>query len=149
MKVILLDKIARLGTVGQEVEVKAGYARNYLLPKKFAVLATKDNRAKFEAQRAQFEAEAAAKLAKARELEAKIVELGTLEIGVDAGTEGRLFGAVTNRTLAEVLEAYDIKLDKSAIRVPGTVIREIGEHTVNIHLHSEVNAELKVYVYAA
>ncbi|RIY34071.1 50S ribosomal protein L9 [Psittacicella melopsittaci] len=146
MKVILLDKVAHLGSVGTEVEVKSGYARNYLLPKHIAVLATAENRAKFEAQRAELEKEAAAKLAAAQATAAKIEEIGTLEIGVQAGSEGRLFGSVTTRDIADVLEAYGVNVEKSQVRINGGSIRELGEQEVVIHLHADVNVKLAVNV---
>lgn len=149
MKVILLDKIARLGGVGTEVDVKAGYARNYLLPKKLAVIANEANRAKFEAERQVLEQQAHEKLTYALNLADSLTNHGVFEVGVEAGTEGRLFGAVTNRNLAEILEVYGYKVDKSQIRIAGGVIRELGEHSVLVHLHSEVNVEIKVSVYAA
>ncbi|RIY32269.1 50S ribosomal protein L9 [Psittacicella hinzii] len=148
MKVILLDKVANLGSVGTEVEVKSGYARNYLLPRKIAVLATAENRAKFEAQRAELEKVAAEKLAAAQAVASKIAEIGTLEIGVQAGSEGRLFGAVTTRDIVDVLDAYGVKVEKSQVRVNGGSIRELGEHEILVHLHADVNAQLHVNVVA-
>lgn len=149
MKVILLDKIARLGTVGTEVEVKAGYARNYLLPQGLAVLATKANRAVFEAQRAELEKAAAEKLAHAQQLAETIANIGTLEVGVQVGAEGRLFGAVTNREIQEILSAYGVEVPKSAVRLPNGVIREAGETVVRIHLHSSVDVDLPLRITAA
>lgn len=149
MKVILLDKIARLGDVGTEVEVKAGYARNYLLPQNLAVLATKENRVQFEARRQELEAAAAAKLAEAQALAERISEVTPLVIGVQAGTEGRLFGAVTNRDISEVLDTLGITVPKQSVRIPSGVIREVGNHTVVVHLHSEVNVEVPVEVQAS
>lgn len=148
MKVILLDKVAHLGSVGTEVEVKSGYARNYLIPQHLAVLATKENRAKFEARRAELEAQAAAKLATAQALATKIEEVGQIEVGVAAGQEGRLFGAVTTRDVVEILSAYGVEVPKSAIRINGGQIRELGEHVVLVHLHADVNVEVPVNVVA-
>lgn len=148
MKVILLDKIARLGNVGSEVEVKAGYARNYLLPKGLALLATKAARAEFEAKRAELEKQAAEKLQAAKDLAAKVEAIGTVEVSVQAGHDGRLFGSVTNRDVVEILKAYDIEVSKSAVRLPNGVIREAGETVVRLHLHSDVNVDLPLHVIA-
>ncbi|MFC6277216.1 50S ribosomal protein L9 [Psittacicella hinzii] len=148
MKVILLDKVAHLGSVGTEVEVKSGYARNYLIPNHLAVLATAQNRAYFEQRRAELEAQAQQKLQAAQAVAAKIAEIGTVEVGVAAGQEGRLFGSVTTRDIVEILEAYSIEVPKSSVRINGGQIRELGEHTVVIHLHADVNVNLPVNVVA-
>lgn len=149
MKVILLDAVAKLGSVGDEVEVKNGYGRNFLIPQKLAVRATAQSRAHFESVRKELEAAAAVKLAAAKEVAAKVEELGSIEIVVPAGAEGRLFGSVTNRQIAEVLEAVGVNVDKAQVRVPGSVLRELGEHTVQLHLHSAVITPLLVKVLAS
>lgn len=148
MKVILLDKVANLGGVGAEVSVKAGYARNFLLPRKLAVLATKENRAVFEQQRAELEKAAAAKLAAAKALAEKVAALGTLEVAVSAGAEGRLHGAVTAADLVDLLAANGVSVAKSAVRIPSGVLREVGEFEVNLHLHADVDQALNVVVVA-
>ena len=127
MEIILLDKIAHLGGLGDKVKVRNGYARNFLLPQKKAVLATEENLKKFEAERLQYAAKIAAELSAAQERANKITELGSVTIASNAGDEGKLFGSVGTRDIAEALTAAGIECHKSEVRMPDGVIRSVGE----------------------
>ena len=146
MEVILLDKIGRLGGLGDKVKVKNGYARNYLLPLKKAVLATKENLAKFEAERAQFEAKIAAELKAAQERAEKLNQIGKFEIAAQAGDEGKLFGSVGTRDIADALTAAGVAVHKSEIRLSTGVFRAVGEYPVVIQLHPDVKVTVTVNV---
>ena len=149
MEVILLDKIGRLGGLGDKVKVKNGFARNFLLPNKKAVLATPANLEKFEAERAELEAKIAAELKAAEDRAAKIAEIGTVTIAAQAGDEGKLFGSVGTRDIAEAVTAAGVELHKSEVRLPDGVIRSVGEFDIAIQLHADVKADIKVAVVAA
>lgn len=146
MQVILLDKIANLGNVGDQINVKSGYARNYLVPQGKAVPATKDNIEHFQARRAELEAKVAATVKEAEEKAAKIIGLGSIKVASKAGDEGRLFGSIGARDIAIALQNAGITVQKNEIRLPTGVLRALGEHEVAIQLHSEVVAKLTVNV---
>lgn len=148
MQVILLDKIAHLGQVGDQVNVKSGFARNFLIPQGKAVMATKANIEHFEARRAELEAKAAANLAAAEERAAKLAALATVTIASKAGDEGRLFGSITTRDVAEAVTAAGVEVAKSEVRLSTGPLRSTGEHEVRFQLHSEVFATLNVVVVA-
>lgn len=148
MQVILLDKIAHLGQVGDQVNVKSGFARNYLIPQGKAVMATKANVEHFEARRAELEAKAAANLAAAQERAARLVALGSVTIVSKAGDEGRLFGSITTRDVADAVTAAGVEIAKSEVRLSTGPIRTLGEHEVKFQLHGEVFANLNVIVIA-
>lgn len=148
MQVILLDKVAHLGSVGDTVSVKAGFARNFLIPQGKAVMATKANIEHFEARRAELEAKAAANLAAAEERAAKLAALATVTIASKAGDEGRLFGSITTRDVAEAVTAAGVEVAKSEVRLSTGPLRSTGEHEVRFQLHSEVFATLNVVVVA-
>ncbi len=147
MEVILLENVANLGVLGDKVAVKAGYGRNYLIPHHKAVPATADNLKEFEARRAELEKDAATALAKAQQRASAISDM-TAEITAKAGEEGKLFGSVTGREIADTATAKGVEIDKSEVRMPDGPLRELGEFEVDIHLHPEVNAVLKVNVIA-
>ena len=147
MEVILLQKVAHLGNLGDRVNVKPGYARNYLIPQAKATEATVKNVAKFEARRAELEAQAAAALASAQERAEKLGEI-IVTLSVKAGNEGRLFGSVGPSDIADAVSAAGIELNKREIRMPAGAIRQIGEYDVDVHLHTDVNAQLRVHVVA-
>ena len=138
MEVILLDIIGRLGGLGDKVKVRNGYARNYLLPLKKAVLATKENLAKFEAERAQFEAKIAAELKAAQDRAEKLNAIAKVEIKAQAGDEGKLFGSVGTRDIAEAVIAAGCDLHKSEVRLPDGVLRTIGDFDIEVQLHPDV-----------
>ncbi len=146
MEVILLEKTGRLGNIGDRVKVKAGYGRNYLIPKGKAVFATEENLARFEAQRAELERAAAERLAAARALAERIAEAGTLSIGAVAGEGGKLFGSIGARDIADALAAVGIEVARTAIRLPVGAIRELGEFTVGVQLHADVVQDVTIRV---
>ncbi|EQA05884.1 50S ribosomal protein L9 [Glaesserella parasuis] len=146
MQVILLDKVAQLGTVGDQVTVKAGFARNYLIPQGKAVMATAANIAHFEARCAELEAKAAEALSAAQARAAAIANLAAIVITSKAGDDGRLFGSVGARDIAEAVSAAGVAVTKSEVRLPEGALRTIGEHEVKLHLHAEVNAVVTINV---
>ena len=146
MQVILLDKIAHLGNVGDQVNVKSGFARNFLIPQGKAVMATKANIEFFETRRAEFETKAAAELAEAQARAAKITALESVTIVSKAGDEGRLFGSITTRDIADAVTAAGVEVVKSEVRLSTGPLRTIGEHEVRFQLHGEVFAALNVVV---
>ncbi|MFZ7174618.1 50S ribosomal protein L9 [[Pasteurella] aerogenes] len=148
MQVILLDKIAHLGSVGDQVNVKSGYARNFLIPQGKAVMATKANVEHFEARRAELEAKAAEALAAAQARAAKLTELATVTITSKAGDEGRLFGSITTRDVAEAVTAAGVEVAKSEVRLSTGPLRTTGDHEVHFQLHGEVFATLNIVVVA-
>ncbi len=146
MEVILLDKIAHLGGLGDKVKVRSGYARNFLLPQKKAVMATKENIAKFEARRAEYEAKIAAQLAEAQARAAQIEEIATVTIAANAGDEGKLFGSIGTRDIAEALTVCGCEVHKSEVRLPEGVLRSTGEYDITIQLHPDVKAVIKLTI---
>ena len=145
MNVILLEKIANLGGLGDEVSVKPGFARNYLLPQGKAVTADDENRSVFEGRRVELEASANEKLAEANTRAEKLVDK-ELSIAVKSGEEGRLYGSVGTQNIADALTAEGIPVERSEIRMPEGVIRVLGEYEIAIQLHTDVTAEIKVIV---
>ncbi|OOF58460.1 50S ribosomal protein L9 [Rodentibacter genomosp. 2] len=148
MQVILLDKIAHLGNVGDQVDVKSGFARNYLIPQGKAVMATKANIEHFEARRAELEEKAAKSLAAAIERAERLEALEKVTIVSKAGDEGRLFGSITTRDVAEAVTSAGVELAKSEVRLPNGPIRTLGEHDVRFQLHGEVFASLNIVIVA-
>ena len=145
MEIILLEPIDRLGGLGDLVNVRAGFARNYLLPQGKAKLATAENIAEIEAHRAELEKQQAGVLAAAK---ARAQQLDGLEVSIaaKAGGEGKLFGSVTNANITEAINEKGIEVEKSEIRMPEGPIRVAGEYDVDIHLHADVNATIKLTV---
>ena len=147
MQVILLEKIANLGSLGDKVAVKAGYARNFLLPFGKATPATAANIEAFEARRAELEKIAAEKTADAESRAAKLAEL-TVTISANAGEEGKLFGSIGTRDIADAVTAAGVELEKSEVRLPEGPLRTVGEFDVAVQLHTDVEATVKVAVVA-
>ncbi|MEK9527487.1 MAG: 50S ribosomal protein L9 [Gammaproteobacteria bacterium] len=145
MEVILLEKIANLGALGDRVTVKAGYGRNYLIPQAKAVAATADNIEAFESRRAELEKEAA-QILSAAEARATAVAALELTISANAGEEGKLFGSVGARDIAQAAADAGVELDRSEIRLPDGPVREVGEYAIEVGLHPEVETSLKVIV---
>ena len=147
MQVILLDKIGKLGNLGDQVSVKAGFGRNYLLPYGLAVPATAENQAAFEAQRAELEAQVAERKTEA---EARAAQLNEIELSLvaKAGEEGKLFGSIGPRDLAEAISSAGIDVAKSEVRMPEGPIRQTGEYDIVLHLHADVDATVRVVVVA-
>uniref|UniRef100_A0A3B0LZW1 Large ribosomal subunit protein bL9 n=1 Tax=Arsenophonus endosymbiont of Trialeurodes vaporariorum TaxID=235567 RepID=A0A3B0LZW1_9GAMM len=148
MQIILLDKVANLGSLGDKVDVKAGYARNYLVPLGKAVPATKKNVEFFEARRAELEAKLADVLAVAEGRAEKINSLATVTIASKAGDEGKLFGSIGTRDIAQAATAAGVEVMKSEVRLPNGVLRTVGEHEVHFQVHSDVFAKLNVNIIA-
>lgn len=148
MQVILLDKVARLGSLGDQVKVKAGYSRNFLVPQGKAVPATKKNVEFFEARRLELEAKLADVLAAAQARAAQLTELGTVTLSSKAGDEGKLFGSIGTRDIADAVTAAGVAIAKSEVRLPNGVLRTLGDHEVSFQLHSDLFATLNVLVVA-
>ena len=148
MQVILLDKIAHLGKVGDQVNVKSGYARNFLIPQGKAVMATAANIEHFEARRAELEEKAAQALAAAVDRAARLEALGSVTIASKAGDEGRLFGSIGTRDIADAITAKGVEVAKSEVRLPNGLIRTLGEHEVTFQFHGEVFSHLTVIIVA-
>jgi large subunit ribosomal protein L9 len=147
MDVILLDKVANLGNLGDRVAVKSGYARNFLLPKGKATLATVANVAKFEARRAELEKSAGDQLTAAKQ-RAATFEGFRLTITAKAGNEGKLFGSIGTTDIAEAATAQGRALQRSEVRLGSGPLRSVGDHVVMVHLHSDVNVELPITIAA-
>lgn len=147
MNVILLEKIRNLGELGEQVSVKAGYGRNFLIPQGKAVPANAENVAQFEARRAELEKAAADKLAAA---EARKATLDNLEITIahQAGDEGKLFGSVGTVEIAHAITDAGTEVAKSEVRLPEGALRQVGDYDIDIQLHSDVVATVKVSVVA-
>ena len=147
MQVILLEKVQGLGELGEEVPVKPGYARNFLIPKGKAVAATEENRAGFESRRAELERRQAEAVDGA-EARAAALEGTTLTVARKAGSGGRLFGSVGPADVAEAIGATGVEVQRSELRLSATPIRQTGEYEVLVRLHPEVEAKLTLVVEA-
>ena len=145
MQIILMEKVVNLGNLGDLVKVKDGYARNYLIPQGKAKRATPAALAEFEARRAELEKAAADKLAAAQAIAAKLEGI-VLTIARKAGVDGRLFGSVTNYDVAEALQGQGFEVEKSAIRMPEGPLKTTGETALEVALHTDVLANVKVQV---
>jgi large subunit ribosomal protein L9 len=146
MEVILLEKIRNVGDLGVKVKVKPGYARNFLLPQRKAILATPANLAKFEARRTEHEKQAADILAQARQKAEKITALGIVTIPAKIAEEGKLYGSVGIGEIADMLQKSGISVEKSEVKLPAGPIRHIGEYDIHLYFHSDVTAVIKVNV---
>lgn len=147
MEVILLEKIQKLGELGQQVQVKPGYGRNYLIPNGKAVSATPDNVAKFEGRREELERAQADALGKAKIRAEKIKDI-SVSIAKKAGAEGKLFGSVGTLDISAAVTAAGEELDKHEVILAEGPLRMIGEYEVTLHLHADVDVQLKVIVVA-
>ena len=147
MQIILLEKVANLGNLGDVVKVKNGYARNFLIPTKQARRATTSAIAEFEARRAELEKGAAEKLAAAQAVGDKLAGK-TVTIAQKAGVDGRLFGSVTNADIADGLKKLGFDLAKSQVRLPVGPLKTVGEHPVSVVTHTDVVVEITVKVVA-
>ena len=145
MELILLQKVANLGNIGDRVKVKSGYGRNYLLPQGRATVATAENIAKFEARRAELEKAAQQELSSAQARAAKL-EGVKLSLSAKSGGEGKLFGSVGTTDITEALNKAGHKIERSEVRLPHGPIRQAGEHVVHLHLHTDVTVELPVVI---
>lgn len=147
MQVILLQKVANLGNIGDRVKVRSGYGRNFLLPQGKATLATPENVARFEARRAELEAAARAHLTSAGE-RAEAMKDFKLTISAKAGTEGKLFGSIGTADIAEACTKAGFKIERSEVRLPSGPLRTLGDHLVSLHLHADVDVPLAVSIVA-
>jgi large subunit ribosomal protein L9 len=145
MQIILLEKVANLGQLGDIVKVKDGYGRNFLIPQGKAKRATEKNKAEFEAKRAELEKHQAELLANAQARAEKLAGL-TVQIEQKAGVDGKLFGSVTNADIAEAMKAMGFEVAKAEIRMPHGHLKTVGEYSITIALHADVTADITVSV---
>lgn len=147
MEVILLEKVGRLGSVGDRVSVKSGFGRNYLLPQGKAITATATNIAAFEARRNELEAAASDKLVSAKARATQLSEL-VVTIKANAGDEGKLFGSIGARDIADAITAAGVSVNKAEVKLPEGTLREVGEYDVDVQLHFDVIQVVKLVVEA-
>ena len=148
MQVILLEKIGKLGNIGDRANVKAGFGRNYLVPQGKAVFATDKNVAEFELRRAGLEAQAAEKLAEAQARADKLKAVGIITISAIAGDEGKLFGSVGARELEEAIAAAGSDVTKNEISLPEGPLRHVGEFNIDVQLHTDITETIMVVIEA-
>jgi len=147
MDVILLQKVANLGNIGDRVKVRSGYGRNFLLPGGKATLATPDNVKRFEARREELEKLAHEHMSSAEERAAAMKDF-KLTITAKAGTEGKLFGSIGTSDVAEAATKAGFKVERSEVRMPNGPLRTVGEHSVGLHLHADIDVPLTVLIVA-
>ena len=147
MEVILLEKVENLGNLGDRVNVKPGYGRNFLIPSGKATPATEEHIKAFEERRAELEKAAAESLAVAEARLEKLMDM-TITIAAKAGEEGKLFGSVGAIDIAEAIVAAGVEIERSEVRLPEGAFRNVGEYKVQLHLHSDVNSEITLIVEA-
>jgi len=147
MNIILLEKVANLGNLGDKVSVKAGFGRNYLVPTGKAVLATPERIKEFEGRRADLEKAAEERLVEAKK-QAESVEALSLSISHQAGEEGKLFGSVGLSDIIKACADAGVELNKSDVKLSDGALRQVGEDEIPVHLHSDVIAKLKLVVVA-
>ena len=145
MQIILREKIRKLGSLGELVNVKSGYARNFLIPQRKALMATRANLERFETERAELEAAAAALLAEAGARAEKLKDM-LITITASAGEGGKLFGSVGTRDVSDAITKSGVEIHKHEVRMPLGVIRQIGEYSIDLHLHTDVTFPVKVNV---
>ena len=146
MDVILLQKVENLGNLGDRVKVKPGYGRNFLIPLGKAAPATAANIKAFEARRAELERIANEELARATARQSEFAAIGEVRMSAKAGTEGKLFGSIGTVDIAEAIEKTGVKVERKELRMPHGPIRAIGEHEIEVHLHTDLNVKVKVVV---
>ncbi len=149
MEVILLEKVGRVGGIGDKVTVKPGYGRNFLIRTGKAIFATAENIAEFERRRADLEKAAADKLDDANGRATQLTAIGGVTISAVAGEEGKLFGSVGPKDIADALTAAGAEVAKSEVKMPGGPLRELGEYSIDVQLHTEVTVAVQVVVVAA
>lgn len=148
MEVILLEKVDNVGNLGEKVNVRPGYGRNFLIPTGKAVSATPENMAAFEARRAELEQAAAGTLAGARARAEALGALGPVSIKRKVGEGGKLFGSVGAADICEALAGVGVEVKKQEVRLPEGAIRQIGEYDIGVHLHSDLDVSIKINVEA-
>jgi len=149
VEIILLEKVANLGDLGDKVNVKAGYGRNFLIPQKKAVSATKANIEKFEARRAELEKAAAEVLAEAQARAAKVAEIGSVTLARNASDEGKLFGSVGPADISDALNEAGANVEKREVIMPEGALHTIGDFVVSVRTHTDVSQEVKVVIEVA
>jgi large subunit ribosomal protein L9 len=147
MDVILLQKVANLGNIGDRVKVRSGYGRNFLLPQGKATVATPDNVARFEARREELEKAAREHMTSAQERATALKDF-KLIITAKAGTEGKLFGSIGTSDIAEALGKQGFKVERSEVRMPNGPLRMVGDHSVGLHLHADIDVPVAVSIVA-
>ena len=145
MNIILLERVANLGDLGEEVAVKAGYARNFLIPQGKAARATDENRVVFEARRTELEQAALQLMGEAERRATQLVD-ASVTIVAKSGEEGKLYGSVGTQDIADALAEQGIEVARSEVRMPEGAIRALGEYEIGVHLHSDVDAMVRVEV---
>lgn len=145
MQVILLQRIVNLGKLGETVNVKAGYGRNYLIPQGKALPATRTNIEKFEARRAELEAIEAKELAQAQERADNLADVNVI-MRAKSGDEGKLFGSIGTRDIADALTKSGLEVDRAEVKMPDGALRQIGEYKVTIQLHHDITADILVTI---
>ena len=145
MQIILMEKIASLGQLGDVINVKNGYARNFLIPQGKAKRATEDSIAEFEAKRSELEKVAAEKLADTQSYADKLDGL-MVQISQKTGVDGKLFGSVTNIDIVKAIKAQGFEIDRTMIRMPDGPLKQVGDHPINIVLHSDISVNITVSV---
>ncbi len=148
MEVILLENIENLGSVGDKVSVKSGFARNYLVPQAKAKIATAENLAEFEARRAELEKAAAEAKATAEARKQAIDALGVIEVTARVGSEGKLFGSIGVADVCDAIATLGETVEKSEIRMPEGALRVMGEHIVDIHLYTDIDTQVTINIIA-
>jgi large subunit ribosomal protein L9 len=146
MEVILLENIENLGSLGDKVSVKSGFARNFLVPHGKAKVATAANLAEFEAQRTELEKASAEAMGDAQGRQQAIEALGTLEIVAKVGSEGKLFGSIGTADIADAISAAGVTVEKREVRLPDGAIRTTGEHQIDIHVYTDVDSSVTISV---
>lgn len=146
MEVILLERVRNLGTLGEKVKVRPGYGRNYLVPQGKAVYATKANIEKVEKRRAEFEKLEAEHLKAAQTKAQALADLKVVTITAKAGEEGKLFGSVGTRDIAEAITAAGVEIHKADVHLPTGLLRHTGEYDIELELHSDVDAVIKINI---
>ena len=146
MEIILMENIENLGSIGDKVNVKSGFARNYLVPHGKAKMATAANLAEFEARRAELEKAAAEALQLAQQRKQQIEALGPIDLSARVGAEGKLFGSIGVADVSEAIEALGVSVEKSEIRMPEGAFRQVGEHQVDIHLCTDVDTQVTINI---
>jgi len=149
VEVILLEKIRNLGSLGEKVKVAPGYGRNYLIPQGKATAATAANLEKFEARRAELEKVAAAAVKAAQERQQALAALPAIKITAKAGEEGKLFGSIGTKDIADVVTAAGVEIHKSEVILPTGVLRQLGEYDIEIEVHGDVMAHVKINVVSS
>ncbi|MCH9798092.1 MAG: 50S ribosomal protein L9 [Gammaproteobacteria bacterium] len=148
MDVILLEKVGNLGNIGDKVSVKAGFGRNYLIPNEKAVFATSKNLVDFEERRSELEAAALAGLEEANSRASSIEAIASITIDVKASDEGKLFGSVGTKDIADAIINAGVQVEKSEIKLPDGSIREVGEFDISIQVHADVTQVVKLLIVA-